>query len=331
MRVSTSVLLGLLAANVSIAAKVGKFDAEKCADPSGMKTCYDKAKSTYSDCEKKCDKEDNGKTSSDSDCLDKCSCTQHQAEIDCATSSCWNQVYSCEYDLTVGALLESCEDKQSVDDIPFWPAPENAAGGCSCNVGKVDKISYGALAKVEKQCGLKASADDSKIQGCACCGFSAALSALPNTCPNANPSDLNLDGMEDLFGDIWEQCADVLKDLDCAKEFDFPKLDTYYAPGKVPKGGSATLSNTSGSLTSPVSATITWSAGSSAHTVTAVSTDAVKASGTGSGSSASATTGNSASGTASASATATTGAAVRAGMDSYLWAGLAVAAVFVQA
>ncbi|KAI9046025.1 uncharacterized protein KD926_005972 [Aspergillus affinis] len=330
MRVSTSVLLGLLAANVSIAAKVGKFDADKCADPSGMKTCYDKAKSTYDSCVKKnCDKKEDGKTTSDPDCLNKCSCPQYQAQIDCATSSCWNQVYSCEYDLTVGALLESCEDKQSVDDIPFWPAPDNAKGACSCNVGKVDQISYGAMAKVQKQCGLKASSDGSKIQECACCGLSAALSALPNTCPKVNPADLKLADMEEEFGDMWEQCADTLKDLDCAKEFDFPKLDTYYGPGKIPKGGNETLSNASGSLTAPVSATITWSAGSSAHTVTAVSTDAVKASGT--GSSASATSGDKASGTASASATATTGAAVRAGMDSYLWAGLAVAAVFVQA
>lgn len=93
MRFHTSVLLGLLAANVSIAAKVGKFDAEKCADPSGMKTCYDKAKSTYNECVKsKCDKDDNGKTTSDEECLNQCGCVRDRAQIDCAASSCWNQV-----------------------------------------------------------------------------------------------------------------------------------------------------------------------------------------------------------------------------------------------
>lgn len=93
MRFTTSVLLGLLAANVSVAAKVGKFDTEKCADPSGMKTCYDKAKSTYNDCVKKnCDKEEDGETSDDPECLNKCGCTRDRAQIDCAASSCWNQV-----------------------------------------------------------------------------------------------------------------------------------------------------------------------------------------------------------------------------------------------
>lgn len=154
---------------------------------------------------------------------------------------------------------------------------------------------------------------------------------MPNTCPNLNPSELKLDDMEEAFGDQFKDCGSTLGKVDCVKEFNYPKLDTYYKPGKIPSGGNATLSNTgSSSVTSPVSgATFTWTAGSSAHVVTAQSTDAAKA--TGSGASASATSGDSASGTASASPTATTGAAVRAGVDSYLFAGLAVAAVFVQA
>lgn len=164
------------------------------------------------------------------------------------------------------------------------------------------------------------------------CAAPLTVNSLPNTCPNTKPSELNLDGMEEAYeNNGWKDCASTLSKVDCVKDFGYPKLDTYYKPGKIPSSGTATLSNTgSSSVTSPVSgATFTWTAGSSAHVVTAQSTDAAKA--TGSGSSASATSGNSASGTASASATATTGAAVRAGMDSYLWAGLAAAAVFVQA
>ncbi|PLB51456.1 hypothetical protein P170DRAFT_433443 [Aspergillus steynii IBT 23096] len=329
MRFSTSVLLGLLAANVSIAAKVGKFDADKCADPSGLKTCYDKAKSTYNDCVKKnCDKEENGKTVDDPDCLDKCACTRDRARIDCAASSCWNQVYSCEYQLTVSDLAETC-DKPDLDNIPFYPAPDNAPGGCSCAVGKVNKAMLEATKIQGNQCDLKSSASDSEIEECMCCGYSAILSSLPDTCPNTKLSELSIDDLEAAIEQAgWKDCASTLEKVDCAKKFSYPKLDTYYKPGKLPNG-TATLSNTgSSSITSPVSgATFTWTAGSSDHVVTAQSTDAAKAT----GSSASATSGDSASGTASASATATTGAAVRVGMDSYLFAGLAVAAVFVQA
>lgn len=85
-------------------------------------------------------------------------------------------------------MIESCETPD-LDSIPFWPAPDNAPGGCSCAVGKVDKIANEATQILEKQCGIKASESTDKIEECMCCGISAMLSRLVFC---ANPSDAEL-------------------------------------------------------------------------------------------------------------------------------------------
>ncbi|KAA8643750.1 hypothetical protein EYZ11_007113 [Aspergillus tanneri] len=318
-------LLGLLAAN-ALAAKVGEFDADKCADASGLQTCYDKAKSAYNDCVKtKCDKHENGKTVDNPDCLNQCACVRGQAQIDCAASSCWNQVYSCEYQLTVGKYLEGCPTAK-LDGIPFWPPPDKAPGGCSCNIAKVEQAMYGASQIVMSKC--RDETDQDKSHACVCCGYSVTLSSLPDICPNTNPAQLGLD-MSDLQDDTWNTCAKTMEKIDCAKEFGYAKLDTYYKPGQPIKNGTESLSATGGSITSPVSATFTWTASNSTHIITAQSTDAKVTSST----TASATSDKSSasgSSTTSASSPTQTDAAVRSGMNSLLWTGIVAAAVFVQ-
>lgn len=133
------------------------------------------------------------------------------------------------------------------------------------------------------------------------------------TCPNTNPSTL-----EPLFSPIlslieptdfeFSFCTDALKNINCTEVLDLYYLPdngtyyptTYYNADDLPTSGTQSLTDSSGSLTSPLSgATITWSAQmNTTWTITATTADASVT-----GSSAT-TTG----GSGSASATSTSGA-----------------------
>lgn len=49
------------------------------------------------------------------------------------------QVYTCEYDELVAAMVDMCDVSGGVDTnvIPYYPAPDSAPGSCSCNQGKL--------------------------------------------------------------------------------------------------------------------------------------------------------------------------------------------------
>lgn len=93
------------------------------------------------------------------------------------------QVYSCEYQETVADLTANCLDPK-YDSIPFWPPPDNAGAGCSCNVGKLVMSQAVTLGELENKCGVELlesnpSPDVIRDAGpaCQCCSSSAILSA----------------------------------------------------------------------------------------------------------------------------------------------------------
>ena len=62
-------------------------------------------------------------------------------------------------------------------DIPFWPAPNNAPGSCSCNTGVILKTLYAAELNYAK-CLDSAIDNGDKIHECTCCVYSVGISAF---------------------------------------------------------------------------------------------------------------------------------------------------------
>ncbi|EAW11697.1 uncharacterized protein ACLA_093960 [Aspergillus clavatus NRRL 1] len=263
-------------ARLSLAAQVGYFDSTKCADASGFATCYDDADEWWADCiNKNC-------AGQNIDCHNACECVRQGAYTRCAVSSCWNMVYSCEYQLQVADKMDSCI-KPDLDQTPFWPPPDNANGRCSCNIGKITTAQV-LTNEVVAWCGdlvdpfTQSSSEIESIgKACLCCGYSGLLSSLASFCPKLDPAELKMDGLEQLLANHtssldWNKCAQYMSGHDCAADFKYPSsIEKYYGPGQIPKGGTETLHNIN-ALTTPVSATVTFTMGTLLLPVTAVST-----------------------------------------------------------
>ncbi|RYP88464.1 hypothetical protein DL770_004628 [Monosporascus sp. CRB-9-2] len=251
----------LAASPVAWAAKVGYFESKDCVDRSGMEQCYEEADEAWTDCINENCKDQN------IDCHNVCSCIQTMDMIDCAGRHCWNQVYSCEYQLTAGDIGTFCLNPK-FDAIPFYPPPDNAPGSCSCNMGKIITSLYRSLDELDT-CG----AHGEEIVG-----------QFWEVCPNTDPSLL---GADEIYQSLvvqdenWPQCAEYMEAFPCGSTLGFtpPGGDDsgpFYEPGNFPPNGTATTSNIAGSITSPVSgAKYTWTYNSIPRTVTVVSADSM--------------------------------------------------------
>jgi hypothetical protein len=92
------------------------------------------------------------------------------------------QVYSCEYQLQVSDVVSSCLDDPDINSIPFWPPPDNANGGCNCNIGKISRAQV-IVNEAVGSCddfvdAFNMTPDQIKSIGnaCLCCGLSGFLS-----------------------------------------------------------------------------------------------------------------------------------------------------------
>lgn len=66
---------------------------------------------------------------------------------------------------------------RSQETIPFYPAPVNAAGGCSCNMGNVLQNATASIELIESKCTNYQLTGGSALSDCQCCAWSAALSS----------------------------------------------------------------------------------------------------------------------------------------------------------
>ncbi|KAL3467009.1 hypothetical protein BJX64DRAFT_249432 [Aspergillus heterothallicus] len=272
-------LFALAATPLAVAEQVGYFDAERCAAPDDFGSCYDDADEWLADCiNENCDE-------LGVDCQNACECARQNAYTRCATSYCWNMVYSCEYQLQVSDSIDSCL-RPDIETIPFWPPPDNANGRCSCNLGKVNTAQV-LVNEVLGNCGdlvdpFTMSSDQIENVGkaCLCCGLSGLLSSYDAFCPRLDLGDIGLDDFENSLAQLfsssidWPQCSSQMSGYDCVADFGYPSnIKSYYGPGAVPTGGSETLHNI-GALTTPVSQTATFIIAGEQYLITAVSTDA---------------------------------------------------------
>ncbi|KAM0713929.1 hypothetical protein Q7P37_010891 [Cladosporium fusiforme] len=278
---------------------VGYFDSDHCVDNAGMKDCYADADSYLSTCITKncaggsdaCAASCGGNAACIQsncpnlgiDCINACECVRATKEIECAAQSCWNQVYSCEYQETVRDFINVCTNPD-LKNIPFWPPPDDAPASCSCNIGKIDMTQLEAVeiastcANNETALGQFTSVEEINAfaQGCMCCGNSLLLSAYWDICPDTKPTLLGADDWTRFLADHkWNKCEQYLEKYDCATTMGFGNKTSggksgFFAPGDLPENGTATLSNVDGAISSPVSgATFTWKNGDVPRTIVA--------------------------------------------------------------
>ncbi|EPS25988.1 hypothetical protein PDE_00924 [Penicillium oxalicum 114-2] len=265
--------------------------ASECVAQSVFSDCNRNVANKWQSCVKGCNGNGN--------CLVDCGCTAHQEYINCMAQSCWNQVYSCEYQLFVQQYFAVCPTAS--EPIPFWPAPDNAANRCSCNLGKVLANTLSArndqlncASKIANQAGN--IPDISNINNlpdsisnivqtateCACCGASASLSAAWQICPDTRPTLAGADLWPLFFPDnypnlypsipnfAWSTCDSTLSQTNCRDLGFSDSNDKFYKPGDFPRNGTQTLRNVAGTVTAPPSGTVlTWSQASATYTVTA--------------------------------------------------------------
>ncbi|KAJ5984798.1 hypothetical protein N7522_011994 [Penicillium canescens] len=314
--------LGALS-SLALSEKVGYFDASACADSNGFTSCYKDADTVYTNCVNKncaggsqaCSDSCGGSTTCmnkqcpglGSDCIGACECAKFAHQIDCVSASCWNevrlmaiqfliisltllQVYTCEYQNTVGDFFTYCTNPNY-----DTPAPDDAPDSCSCNLGKIVKkeclITLQMTECSNNMTNLDQLTDTDAIvdygKACICCELSAFVSTIYDTCPNAKPSLLGVDAWnEAVFApNDWEECGPYLESYDCAGDLGYGRTDAgaiskFYQQSSMPSNGTETSSNKDDVVSAPVSGYIfTWTFGHSMnavlHTVTVTSADAV--------------------------------------------------------
>ncbi|KAJ5675799.1 hypothetical protein N7462_008696 [Penicillium macrosclerotiorum] len=278
----------VLACFAQVASAQTNITATVCAAESVFSDCNGNVADKWRSCINGC----NG----NGDCIVDCGCTAHQEYINCMAQSCWNQVYSCEYQLFVQQYFAVCPS--AAEPIPFWPAPEDAPNRCSCSLGKVlantltarkeqiacmQNVTDQALSNIPTNLADLGNGLDiaRTATDCACCGASASISAwepdqlthiLPSSawdvCPHTIPTLAGADlwplffpaDLPNLYTSIpnwaWSTCDSTLDSTDCAAAGFSDTGDKFYKPGDFPANGTATLHNVAGTVTVPPSGTV---------------------------------------------------------------------------
>ncbi|KAJ5563664.1 hypothetical protein N7535_008828 [Penicillium sp. DV-2018c] len=290
----------LFASAAALAALSGLANAQTnitdhdCASASEYSRCNRDVAEGWSSCVRDC--------RGDGNCIVDCGCDSHQKYINCMAESCWNQVYSCKYQLFVQQYFAICPKAR--EPIPFWPAPNNAPNRCSCDLGKVTQTTLQSrnqqikcmkdvtdhirddISSIPDLSNIGNGLDiTSRASDCACCGASASISAAWDICPHTKPTLAGADmwglffpsDLPNLYTSLpnwaWSSCDAKLSENTC-KNLGFKDTDKFYKPGEYPSNGTATLYEVGGKVTAPPSGTvITWSQASSTYTVTATGYD----------------------------------------------------------
>ncbi|KAE8137798.1 hypothetical protein BDV38DRAFT_83953 [Aspergillus pseudotamarii] len=280
----------------TVAKQVGHFQSPDCVDPSGFESCYQDADQGFTSCvnnhcaggSRGCTESCNGDPACVQskcpdlgiDCINACECVKNTDYIDCAATSCWNQVYSCEYQKTVYDLLNSCVNTD-YKSVPFFPPPDNAPGGCSCNLGRVAEVqtvAENAMNKCYDTMKPDWPYEQTMAYGatCLCCGQSSYISSIWDICPNTIPALLDADAVYKAFveNSDWNKCGTYLDNDTCTADLGFSNLTAFHGPGELPPNGTETLYNTGGVISTPISGnTFTWTIHDIPRPITAAATN----------------------------------------------------------
>ncbi|CZR69644.1 uncharacterized protein PAC_19544 [Phialocephala subalpina] len=223
-----------------------------CVDPNGFLSCYATQSSNAVSCVGFCDSNTVKGTGAYTDCILGCNGAWLASNVGCWIQSCWNQVYSCEYQLTAISYFDGTDLVQNAN-IPFYPPPDSAsAGACSCNLGYV----YGNKTYINfnNACiDVAGSGDMNALYECECCEFGFPVSNILNVCPKSDLSILGfaqeLSDTQQLIGKSADNCAILDNNSDtCVQQFGYPFYGTVTNPLNLPAGepGDEPLSNLAG-------------------------------------------------------------------------------------
>ncbi|KAF3398880.1 hypothetical protein DPV78_006223 [Talaromyces pinophilus] len=180
-------------------------------------------------------------------------------------------------------------------EIPYYPAPDNAPSGCSCNRGEVFNNVTTSVTGAGSSCSKYVDGISNAIFTCQCCGWSAAVSAFYGICPGTSPDEIGIlafDSQAAGFEKMSGSCAELTADTCAQYGFYFADNGTSLDPTALPPAGTNPLLTTAGpsSLTSPPAGeTMTWTLASQTFTVTAAPYNAKDFTASGTGTAASAT------------------------------------------
>ncbi|EXJ92299.1 hypothetical protein A1O3_00849 [Capronia epimyces CBS 606.96] len=290
-----SVALSQAFANAaSSSAQTSNITASSCVDPSGYTSCFNKANDVALNCF--------SGAGTDETVQQSCGCELYLDEIQCALESCWNQVYSCEYQELASTFLINCPSTP----IPSFPAPDDAPNRCSCNLGYVIQNATGSF---NAPCSTEATLDVDRTFACTCCMESSAWTSIFEICPDTDPTLIGYNRINNelaYFNEPFDQCGQYLESYNCVNDLSFTPIgDIPFLSSFPATTGTATLSNIGGSVTTPpLGATYTWTANGVPRTITAADakkTGASKGSSTTKGSGAAATSGSTTTGSGSTS------------------------------
>ncbi|RBQ68209.1 hypothetical protein FVER53590_09992 [Fusarium verticillioides] len=225
-----------------------------CADASGFEKCQASANKKTSSCIAQA-RHDNSQEE-----LLACSCQDYVDNFNCYAAFCWNRVWECEYQEYMVSYFMNCATAKQ--PVPYFPAPKNAPGACSCNVGQVYLNIQDAIQQTAT-CSNNADSGDAgnnlqQIEGCNCCEISGALSSIVEICPKTDPNLIGLKQISALESELnvdYKSCGSYMETYDCSSQLSYSLdgVSTYYKPDDPLKTGTATLSNDPGSVTAPAS------------------------------------------------------------------------------
>ncbi|OJJ46275.1 hypothetical protein ASPZODRAFT_41516, partial [Penicilliopsis zonata CBS 506.65] len=250
--------------------------ADVCADPTAYTTCNGDVATQAATCIDACDDYDI--------CVLACGCVMYQEYINCMASTCWNQVYTCEYQKFITEYFDYCD--LATVPIPFWPAPNDAPNRCSCNLGLIYETALGFVAE-ETDCLSNATSldltDPEKASeedlACNCCAVSGGLSAIYEICPDTIPALAGANEWLSIatgygYATDWSSCGTSMDEFNCMADLGFKapseNSTTFYQPGDFPANGTHSLSNVGGAVTAPPSGSVmSWHQSTVSYTVTA--------------------------------------------------------------
>ncbi|KAH8671937.1 hypothetical protein BGZ60DRAFT_527375 [Tricladium varicosporioides] len=257
MRVSPKLflpLIGIFVLCTGVIADARNYNptGEGCVDPKGFLSCYQKNIDAAVGCTGQCNNTTPANSATRQNCILGCNGGWLASNIGCWIQSCWNQVYSCEYQMTAINYFHDLGIVQN-GNVPFYPPPDDAkAGACSCNLGYV--YSNETITLSTNCINVAASGNREQLNSCQCCQFGWPVSNILNVCPKSDLSILafpnKIQSVQNLVGTSTDNCAILETNPDaCVTDLKFPWYgSTAYNPLALPTNmpGTEPLSNNPG-------------------------------------------------------------------------------------
>merc|ERR1711939_1182435 len=196
-----------------------------------------------------------------------CVCQKRAEMLNCFGSYCWNFIYGCEYQESIRQFMLDCylDPVTELESTPFWPAPSEGSGVCSCNFEAMEQDLADVYSQYDACIDIRKNDPSIEELGCYCCSTSRTVSIPIDVCPKTDLTSIHLNASDSAteFGELWLDCAPVLERVDCLK-IGYTTLPsaTIYQPSNLPLPGTEQLSNLQGQISTPVSGwTYSWTLG----------------------------------------------------------------------